>query len=70
MWNPIAKDRYNVELIFVDEFKIDDMTHSSVPSPAVDLATYWGRKRDLRSHLYIIYVLDAGYDCGLDIRGC
>lgn len=70
VWNPIVHDRYDVRLLFVDEFKLDDMTDLSTPDPAIDLAAYWKRDVKRRSHLYIIYVLDSGYDVGLDVRGC
>lgn len=70
VWNPIANQHDAVELMFVDEFRPDDLTKLSCPSPVVDLVERYRKSARATDRLYTIYVFDPGYPCGLDIRGC
>lgn len=71
VWNPIAHQQQNVELQFVDELNVDEYTDLSVPDPIIDIINKFSGKHapGNRNKLYVIYVFDPGYPCGLDIRG-
>lgn len=69
VWNPIAHRRDSVELLFADEFRKGPLTDFEWPDPVLELLEK-SRETGLPSNrLYIVYVFDGGYPCGLDIRG-
>lgn len=69
VWNPISKRRQAVEVVFVAGFVRGDMVDLAWPFPVVDMVDRW-KKRRSGDGLYIVYVFDPGYPCGLDLRGC
>lgn len=68
IWNPISHDRYDVQVVFLDDLKKSD-EDLGIPDPVFDMADSMRKKTQGRL-LYIVYVFDAGYRCRLDIRGC
>jgi hypothetical protein len=67
LWNPISGGRQDLEVAFIDNGKVIWPADLEMPDPVSDMARSLKLKHDRRS-CYVVYILDSGYGCGLDVR--
>lgn len=67
--NPVSGKKEGLEVAFIDNGEVRGYKYPEfeVPDPIVEMARSLKQKHD-KNRYYIVYILDAGHDVGLDIR--
>jgi len=78
--SPSSGDRIRVQVLFTDKGKLSYAIPFPKGSPTMECKIGWdlpypvdkllNSKYDQTAEYYIVYIFDAGYRVGIDIRGC